>query len=214
MDDGVWIFGYGSLVWRPDFAYAESRPALIDGWARRFWQGSTDHRGVPGAPGRVVTLIEAPGEACWGMAYRIAGGDRDGVLAKLDYREKGGYRLAEVSIRFAGPDGGRADGPAPRRSDSGRVGGLVYVATEENPNYLGPAELADIAAQVRASRGPSGHNVEYVLRLADALKDLGAEDDHVFGIARLVGDPDRKGGREGRPEPLPPGKIPLFPDGK
>lgn len=202
MDDGVWIFGYGSLVWRPDFAYAESRPALIDGWARRFWQGSTDHRGVPGAPGRVVTLIEAPGEACWGVAYRIAGGDRDSVLAKLDYREKGGYRLAEVSIRFAAAGGGRFAGP------DGRVGGLVYLATEENPNYLGPAELADIAAQVRASRGPSGHNVEYVLRLAGALKDLGAEDDHVFGVARLVGVADR------RPEPLPPARITLFPDGK
>ncbi len=195
MDDGVWIFGYGSLVWRPDFAYAESRPALIDGWARRFWQGSTDHRGVPGAPGRVVTLIEAPGEACWGMAYRIAGGDKDRVLAKLDYREKGGYRLAEVSIRFVDPEGGAADG-------------LVYLATAENPNYLGPAALADIAAQVRASRGPSGHNVEYVLRLAGALEDLGAEDDHVFAIARLVGVPDR------RPEPLPPARITLFPDGK
>ncbi len=175
MDDGVWIFGYGSLVWRPDFAYAESRPALIDGWARRFWQGSTDHRGVPGAPGRVVTLIEAPGEACWGMAYRIAGGDRDRVLAKLDYREKGGYRLADVSIRFAGPDGGAADG-------------LVYLATAENPNYLGPAELADIAAQVRASCGPSGDNVEYVLRLAGALRALGAEDDHVFALEALLSD--------------------------
>ncbi len=188
MDDGVWIFGYGSLVRRHDFAYAESRPALIDGWARRFWQGSTDHRGVPGRPGRVVTLIEAPGEVCWGIAYRIAGGDRERVLAKLDYREKGGYRLAEVSIRFAGPEGGAAAGPSPRRSGFGRVGGLVYLATAENPNYLGPAELAEIAAQVRASRGPSGHNVEYVLRLAGALRALGADDDHVFGIARLVGE--------------------------
>ena len=174
MDDGVWIFGYGSLVWRPDFAYAENRPALIDGWARRFWQGSTDHRGVPGAPGRVVTLVEAPGEACWGMAYRVDGADRDQVLAGLDYREKGGYRLADVSLHFAGPGGGAADG-------------VVYIATSDNPNYLGPAEPADIAAQIRASAGPSGDNVEYVLRLAAALRDLGAEDEHVFGIARLVG---------------------------
>ncbi len=173
MDDGVWIFGYGSLVWRPDFAYAEDRPAAIDGWGRRFWQGSTDHRGVPGAPGRVVTLVEAPGETCWGMAYRVDGDDREQVLAGLDYREKGGYRLVDVSLRFTGTEGGI-------------VGGLVYIATPDNPNYLGPAEPADIAAQIRASTGPSGHNVEYVLRLAAALRDLGAEDDHVFGLEKLL----------------------------
>ncbi len=175
MNDSAWIFGYGSLVWRPDFAFAESRPAVIDGWARRFWQGSTDHRGVPGAPGRVVTLVEAPGETCWGMAYRIADDDRDRVLAVLDYREKGGYRLAEVTMRFADPE-------------SGAVDGLVYIATPDNPNYLGPAAPADIAAEVRASTGPSGHNTEYVLRLAAALRKLGANDEHVFGIARLVGE--------------------------
>lgn len=174
MTDGVWIFGYGSLLWRPDFVHEESRPAIIDGWSRRFWQGSIDHRGVPGAPGRVATLIESPGETCRGMAYRIGGGDRERVLARLDYREKGGYRLAEVALVF--DDGGAAGG----------ADGLVYIATADNPNYLGPAALADIAHQVRASRGPSGPNVEYVLRLAAALRDIGAEDDHVFALEALL----------------------------
>ncbi len=175
MSGGTWIFGYGSLVWRPDFAFAESRAAAIDGWARRFWQGSTDHRGRPGAPGRVVTLIEAPGETCLGMAYRVADDDRGHVLATLDYREKGGYRLADVTLRFAGAAGGEADG-------------LVYIATPDNPNYLGPAEPADIAAQVRAAEGPSGNNTEYVLRLSAALRGLGAEDEHVFALEALLRD--------------------------
>ena len=72
MREALWIFGYGSLVWRPSFPFAERRGAWIDGFARRFWQGSTDHRGVPGAPGRVVTLEHATGARCFGAAYRIS----------------------------------------------------------------------------------------------------------------------------------------------
>ena len=168
----VWVFGYGSLVWRPDFPFAERRPAFIRGWARRFWQGSTDHRGVPGAPGRVVTLVPAPGVDCWGVAYRIAGADREAVLAHLDYREKGGYRMERLTLHFA----------APHASTEG----LAYHATPDNPNYLGPAAPEAIARQVLASRGPSGPNIDYVLRLAEALRAIGAEDAHVFEIERLV----------------------------
>ena len=69
--DTVWVFGYGSLMWRPDFKYLNSGQASINGWSRRFWQGSTDHRGVPGAPGRVVPRVETPDACCGGMAYEI-----------------------------------------------------------------------------------------------------------------------------------------------
>ncbi len=70
--DEVWLFGYGSLIWKADFPFLERRPAHIHGWARRFWQGSHDHRGTPEAPGRVATLVREPGAVCHGMAYRIA----------------------------------------------------------------------------------------------------------------------------------------------
>jgi glutathione-specific gamma-glutamylcyclotransferase len=174
MAEDVWVFGYGSLVWRPDFPYADRRPAWIEGWERRFWQGSTDHRGVPGAPGRVVTLVPDPGGVCWGMAYLIAGDEREAVMAHLDYREKGGYRLADIALNFA-------DSPALPETP-----GLLYVATEDNPNYLGPAPLHAIAAQVVRSTGPSGPNIDYVLRLAEALREIGAHDEHVFALADLV----------------------------
>jgi cation transport regulator ChaC len=65
---------------------------------------------------------------------------------------------------------------------------VVYVAGSGNPNYLGPAPTAEIAAQVRRSTGPSGSNSEYVLRLAQALRELRARDAHVFDLAERVGD--------------------------
>ena len=168
----AWIFGYGSLVWRPDFPYVERRIAAIDGWARRFWQGSTDHRGVPGDPGRVVTLVRENGARCWGRAYRIEGGDGEAILERLAHREKGGYDRIVLDLHFAAPG-------APAR-------GFVYFANPRNPNWLGPAPLADIARQVRRSHGPSGANVEYVLELAGALREMEVEDAHVFALADLV----------------------------
>ena len=170
-----WIFGYGSLVWRPDFPYRHCRPAFIEGWVRRFWQGSTDHRGVPGAPGRVVTLLPDKSSVCWGMAYEIGGHDLGATLAHLDYREKGGYSVERMCLYF--PSGGDRDGVEDAQ---------VYIGTPDNPNYLGPADPAHIARQVKESHGPSGPNDEYVLRLADALRDIGADDPHVFEIEALL----------------------------
>jgi cation transport protein ChaC len=175
MEEGdLWVFGYGSLIWRPDYPYVERRVAWIEGWERRFWQGSTDHRGVPGAPGRVVTLVADPGGVCWGMAYLIAADSRADVMAHLDHREKGGYSLLDVGLNFA-------DAP-----DAPETPGQVYLATADNPNYLGPASLHDIARQIAGSTGPSGDNVEYVLELAEALRAIGAHDEHVFALEALV----------------------------
>ena len=170
---GIWLFGYGSLVWRPDFAHRERRPALITGWARRFGQGSTDHRGVPEAPGRVVTLVPEPGARCHGVAYHVAPEVAEQVIAGLDHRERGGYASVELEVQLLGPD--------PRRASA-----RMYLATPDNPNYLGPAPVPVIAEQILRSHGPSGPNLEYLLRLAEALRDLAADDDHVFALEHEV----------------------------
>jgi cation transport protein ChaC len=171
MQDALWVFGYGSLVWRPAFAFAERRNAWIRGFSRRFWQGSTDHRGVPGAPGRVVTLLAEAEARCFGVAYRVPESDAEAVLSALDHRERGGYERHALDLHF---------------DDGAATTGLVYIATEANPNYLGPASLEVIAAQVARACGPSGSNAEYVRELARALREMTAHDDHVFALDALV----------------------------
>lgn len=171
VQEPLWIFGYGSLIWRADFPFLESRLAAVDGYARRFWQGSTDHRGVPGAPGRVVTLIDAPGERCWGRAYRLDPGHGAAVLAQLDYREKNGYERLQL----------------PTMLDCGQqLTAITYRAAANNPHYLGPASAASIASQIASAHGPSGSNRQYLLELRSALAVAGQPDEHVDELARLV----------------------------
>jgi cation transport regulator ChaC len=161
----VWLFGYGSLIFKADFPYLERRPAAIRGWSRRFWQGSHDHRGTETAPGRVVTLVPEDGALCHGMAYLVTPEE----FAHLDHREKNGYLRLATDIAF---------------DDGSSALGLVYIATHENAAFLGPASELDIARQIAAAHGPSGPNSEYLLELARALRALGKPDPHVFEIER------------------------------
>ncbi len=170
----LWLFGYGSLIWRPDIDYIERRPAKIHGWTRRFWQGSHDHRGVPDSPGRVVTLVPDPGEYCHGMAYLVDQSVAESTFSQLDHREKNGYERHSVALHFL--------------EDDTSTMGLVYIASQNNHAFLGPAPLAEMVRQIRVSAGPSGRNIDYLLALADALRRLDAEDSHVFELEAAVKD--------------------------
>lgn len=163
----MWLFGYGSLVWRPNFNFEDRAEGFIRGYARRFWQGSPDHRGVPEAPGRVVTLISDPPGECWGVAYRLESREADRILAAVDHRERAGYVRTQLPVHL-------------RRGETETA--VVYFADDQNPNWLGPAPVNQIAEQVHRARGPSGSNTEYVLRLAETLHAMGVTDEHVFAV--------------------------------
>lgn len=161
--ESVWLFGYGSLIFKADFPFVERRPASIRNWTRRFWQGSHDHRGTKQSPGRVVTLVPQAGAVCVGMAYLIT----PQVFGHLDHREKNGYVRIATDIAF---------------KDGDSAAGLVYIASEQNEAFLGPASELVIAMQIANSVGPSGRNRDYLIELAGALRALGTDDPHVFAI--------------------------------
>ena len=162
--ESVWLFGYGSLIYKVDFPYIERRPATIHGWSRRLWQGSHDHRGTFEHPGRVATLVPERDAACMGMAYRVT----PATFEHLDHREKNGYLRFTMTLHFA---------------EDASAEGIVYIANPENAAWLGPADEAAIAHHVAGASGPSGSNRDYVLKLAQALHKLGADDPHVFAVA-------------------------------
>lgn len=167
----MWIFGYGSLIWKPGFVWEERREGFVEHWVRRFWQESTDHRGVPQAPGRVVTLVAERGARTWGAAYRIAGAHEAEVIAQLDHREKGGYTRHVVPVH--GGSGELVTAQA-----------VLWIGGPDNPNWAGPLDTEAIARIVATATGPSGTNLEYAVRLHEALHAMSAADDHVDAIVQ------------------------------
>lgn len=165
--DEIWLFGYGSLIYKVDFPFIEAQPAYLEGWQRRFWQGSHDHRGTPEAPGRVLTLAKAPGKRCFGVAYKVA----LEVFDHLDHREKNGYVRKVQPLLLA---------------NGLQKSGVFYIGLEDSPAHLGPAPDDTIARQILTSEGPSGTNRDYLFQLCAALQAHGEVDDHVMKIEALV----------------------------
>ena len=120
----------------------------------------------------MVTLVEAPRAVCWGVAYAVAEERRREVLEALDHREQQGYAKVAAPVDLI---------------DGRTVEALLYIATPQNPSFY-KSEDPEIAAVIRRSAGPSGPNLEYLLRLAEALRGIGADDEHVFALEALCRD--------------------------
>jgi cation transport regulator ChaC len=171
----MYVFGYGSLIWKVDFPYESRQPGYIRGFVRRFWQKSTDHRGTPESPGRVVTLIpyeewttrfahmdphtHAEGDICWGMVYKIAEKGIEDVRGHLDFREKDGYQTFHTHVYHpTGPKDPTTGELKPLIEDA-----VLYIATTTNPSFAGPtATIDDLAFEIARRRGPSGPNAECI----------------------------------------------------
>lgn len=165
----VWLFGYGSLIWNPGFSYAERRKAILEGWSLRFWQGSEDHRGTPQSPGRVATLVPDPQGRVVGAVYRLEG-QTDKILSYLDHREKGGYARKELVVI----------------TEQGLLSALSYIGPSTCREYVGPEDEALTAKVIQAAVGPSGRNIDYLMNLQGALKELGENDPHVDNLVSLL----------------------------
>lgn len=184
----MWVFGYGSLIWKAGFNFDERLVGFIKDYRRVFYQGSTDHRGTPEYPGRTVTLEPAKGEFCWGAAYKISKKeDQEVATTYLEVREKQYDQKAYVDF-YTDPT---ADTPAVSEV-------IVYIASpdkKQNVNYLGPASTEDIAKQIVKAEGPSGPNRDYLFQLEKALLQFGCKDKHVIDLAtevrRIIAETER-----------------------
>lgn len=169
----LWVFGYGSLMWRPDFAFIERVPARVVGLHRSLCVYSFVHRGTPERPGLVLGLDR--GGACRGIAFRVAAAERAAALSYLRAREQvtAVYRETVRTIWLAGK---------PER----RVDAVCYVVDRGHPQYAGRLSLEQQLHFVRQGHGHSGANRDYVLAAVDALEALGCRDRELHLLAERL----------------------------
>jgi cation transport protein ChaC len=174
-----WVFGYGSLMWRPGFPFEARSPATLYGRRRAFCIYSVHHRGTYERPGLVLGL--APGGACRGAAYRVAEADWPETYAYLMEREQPTETYIEASRHV-------------RLEDGRRVETLCFLSDTAHPQWAGALSLERQAELIAGATGLSGRNVDYLRDLVAHLEELGVHDETMTRLLAMVEAGERAAG--------------------
>jgi glutathione-specific gamma-glutamylcyclotransferase len=169
----LWVFGYGSLMWRPGFEFIEQVPARLIGEHRALCVYSFDHRGTPEKPGLVLGLDR--GGACRGIAFRVAAKHRDATVEYLRGREQTTHVYREVMRSVWLESEARP-----------RVSALAYVVDRGHVQYAGRLSLTEQLHYVRQGHGRSGNNRDYVLSTVKSIEAQGFRDEQLHQLALLL----------------------------
>lgn len=165
-----WVFGYASLIWRPEFDAAEHRTALVHGWHRALRLRSRVNRGTPELPGLVFALL--PGGACRGMVYRLRTEHAEAELERLWAREM--------------PTGVYDARLLPCRTPQGTVAALAFTLSRRSEACLPRLPDEDVLHILRHARGRYGSTLEYLAETATALRQHGVRDREIERLMALT----------------------------
>jgi glutathione-specific gamma-glutamylcyclotransferase len=171
----LWVFGYGSLMWRPGFEFIEQVPARLIGEHRALCVYSFDHRGTPEKPGLVLGLDR--GGACRGIAFRVATRLRGATIDYLRGREQTTHVYREVMRSVWLENEARQ-----------RVSALAYVVDRGHVQYAGRLSLAEQLRFVLQGHGRSGNNRDYVLSTVKSIEAQGFRDAQLHQLALMLHD--------------------------
>ena len=180
-NEGNWVFGYGSLMWNPGFAYTERQPAILDGYHRAFCIYSHHYRGTAETPGLVLGLDT--GGMCRGAAFRVAEADWPAVVTYLDERELIGYAYTPARVTLDLDDGRK-------------VAARTYVADHHHDHYAGALDDHHTLRLILSAGGVSGSNADYAVNLIRELEAHGVSDPHQHNLlARVRTETEPEGSR-------------------
>ena len=162
-----WVFGYGSLIWRPGFDFVSSQSAYLCGYHRSLCVYSHTYRGTPEKPGLVFGLV--PGGCCEGRAFEVAPDKWPLVLAYLRERETDVYHELQNGVRLA---------------DGKMVKALIFVADDRHSQYAGDLARQKQLDIIRHARGAIGTNKDYVLNTLEHLGELGIKDSYLSDLGK------------------------------